>query len=310
MAEPLGGIDRAAPDPPAARDAPSASLDRPRLGIACAVLGMAGMAVMDGLAKYLVERYPVGQVVFSRNLLALLPLCLLLWRKGGIKALKTRRPDLQVLRGLLLFVAAVTFFLGLRFLGLAEATVLAFAAPLFITALSVPLLGERVGVHRWSAVILGFVGVLVVVRPGAEAFSLAAALPLTAALLYGLGMIVTRRLSRDDGIAAIAILGNLTTIVASAGLLAFGWVPPAAGDLWAFAAMGLIGGALTILLIQAYRLAPAAVVAPFDYSALIWAAAIGWLFWREVPGGFVWLGAAIIITSGLYILFRESRRSG
>ena len=159
MVEPLGGIDQApAPDPP------TAPLDRPRLGIACALLGMAGIAVMDGLAKYLVERYPVGQVVFIRNLLALLPLCLLLWREGGLKALKTRQPGLQILRGLLLFGAAVAFFLGLRFLGLAEATVLAFAAPLFITALSVPLLGERGGAHRWSAVILGFLGVLAETR--------------------------------------------------------------------------------------------------------------------------------------------------
>ena len=103
------------------------------------------------------------------------------------------------------------------------------------------------------------------------------------------------------------IFGNLTTIAASSGLLAFGWKTPALGDLWAFVIMGLLGGSITFFLTQAYRLAPAAVVAPFDYTTLVWVAAIGWLVWREVPDSFVWLGAAIIIASGLYILYRETR---
>jgi drug/metabolite transporter (DMT)-like permease len=281
--------------------------DRPPLGIVCAVFGMFAIAVMDGLAKHLVASYPVGQVAFARHLLALLPLTLLIWHEGGFKALRTRHPGLHILRGLLLTGGSVSFFLGLRYLGLAEATVLAFAAPLFITAFSLPLLGEPTGPHRWAAVIIGFLGVLIVVRPGAAAMSPAALLPLFAALCYALGMIATRRLSRSDGVAAIAIFGNLTTIAATSGLLALGWKTPALGDLWAFAIMGLLGGSITFFMTLAYRLAPAAVVAPFDYTALVWAAAIGWLVWREVPDGFVWLGAAVIIASGLYILYRETR---
>ena len=136
---------------------------------------------------------------------------------------------------------------------------------------------------------------------------MAAVLPLFAALCYALGMIATRRLSRTDGLAAIAIFGNLTTIVASSTLLAFGWKTPALADLWAFVVMGLLGGSITFFLTLAYRLAPAALVAPFDYTALVWATIIGWLVWREVPDRFVWLGAAVIIASGLYILYRETR---
>jgi drug/metabolite transporter (DMT)-like permease len=246
-------------------------------------------------------------VTFTRHLLALLPLNLLIWHEGGFKALKTRRPGLHILRGLVLTGGSASFFLGLRYLGLAEATVLAFAAPLFITAFSMPLLGEPTGPHRWAAVVIGFLGVLIVVRPGAGAMTMAAFLPLFAAFCYALGMIATRRLSRTDGIAAIAIFGNLTTIVASSTLLTFGWKTPDLADLWAFVIMGLLGGSITFFMTLAYRLAPAAVVAPFDYTALVWAAAIGWLVWREVPDGFVWLGAAIIIASGLYILHRETR---
>jgi drug/metabolite transporter (DMT)-like permease len=286
-----------------------APADRPPLGIVCAVLGMFSIAVMDGLAKHLVETYPVGQVTFARHLLAFLPLSLLIWHEGGFKALRTRRPGLHILRGLALTGGSVSFFLALRYLGLAEATVLAFAAPLFITAFSLPLLGESTGPHRWSAVVIGFIGVLIVVRPGAGAMTMAAFLPLFAALCYALGMIATRRLSRTDGLAAIAIFGNLTTIVASSALLAFGWKTPALADLWAFAIMGLLGGSITFFLTLAYRLAPAAVVAPFDYTALVWATIIGWLVWREVPDRFVWLGAAVIIASGLYILYRETRGS-
>jgi drug/metabolite transporter (DMT)-like permease len=283
------------------------SADRPPLGIVCAVLAMFSIAVMDGLAKHLVASYPVGQVSFARQLLALLPLSLLIWHEGGLKALRTRHPGLHILRGLLLTGGSVSFFLGLRYLGLAEATVLAFAAPLFITAFALPLLGEPTGLHRWAAVVVGFLGVLIVVRPGAEAMNMAALLPLFAALCYALAMIATRRLSRSDGVAAIAIFGNLTTIAATSGLLVLGWKTPALADLWAFVIMGLLGGSITFFTILAYRLAPAAVVAPFDYTALIWATAIGWLVWREIPDGFVWLGATIIIASGLYILYRETR---
>lgn len=281
--------------------------DRPVRGIVFALLGVSGFALMDAVAKFLGEGYPIGQIVFMRNLFALLPLLFLLWRGGGLPALRSRQPGLQVLRGLAGFGAVMTFFTGLRYLGLAEATAIGFAAPLFITALSVPLLGERVGLHRWSAVLLGFVGVLIMFRPGSGSLQLAALLPLAAAFFYGLAMNVTRRLSRTDTTPAIAIYGNLTGLALSLALLPFGWVTPDGSDISVFAALGLLAGCTTYLLSQAYRFAPSSVIAPFDYIALIWAVALGWLIWDELPDGATWTGVAVVIASGLYILYRETR---
>ncbi len=287
---------------------PRGLADHPLRGIVLALLGVSGFALMDAAAKSLTEGYPIGQIILVRNLFALLPLSLLLFRDGGLPALRTRQPGLQALRGLAIFGALITFFSGLRYLGLAEATAIGFAAPLFITALSVPLLGERVGLHRWSAVLLGFVGVLIMLRPGSESLQPAALLPLAAAFFYGLAMTATRRLGRTDTTPAIAIYGNLIALALSLALLPFGWVTPAGSDLWIFAAMGLVGGCSTYLLTQAYRFATPSVIAPFDYIALIWAVALGWLVWRELPDAATWTGVAVVIASGLYILHRETRR--
>ena len=287
--------------------------DNPLRGIVLALLGVSGFALMDAAAKYLSEGYPIGQVVFVRNAFAILPLLLLLCREDNLQAMRTRRPGLHLLRGLTGFGALLTFFLGLRYLGLAEATAIGFAAPLFITALSVPMLAERVGLHRWSAVLVGFIGVLIMLRPGSGALQAAALLPLAAAFFYGLTMNLTRKLSRTDSTPAIAIYGNLTGLLISLALLPLGWITPTADDLWVFAAMGLIGGCSTYVLTQAYRFATPSVIAPFDYIALIWAVALGWLVWRDLPDLTTWAGVAVVIASGLYILHRETglgRRSG
>jgi len=282
--------------------------DRPLIGIGCALVGISGFAVMDALAKHLGGGYPLGQVVFLRNLFALLPLSLLLWRGGGLASLRTAHPVLQILRGCGTFGAIMCFFGGLQYLGLAEATALAFAAPLFITALSVPLLGEQVGRHRWSAVLVGFVGVLIMIRPGSESLRLAALLPLAAAFFYGLAMNFTRRLSRSDTTPGIAVWGNLTSLFLSSLLLPFAWISPQGYDIWLFVAMGLTGGCSAYVLTLAYRYAAAAVIAPFDYVALIWAVGLGWLVWRELPDAWTWAGVAVLVASGLYILHRETRR--
>ena len=287
--------------------------DNPLRGIVLALLGVSGFALMDAAAKYLSEGYPIGQVVFVRNAFAILPLLLLLCRKENLRSMRTGKPGLHLLRGLTGFGALLTFFLGLRYLGLADATAIGFAAPLFITALSVPMLAERVGLHRWSAVLVGFAGVMIMLRPGSGTLQVAALLPLAAAFFYGVTMNLTRKLSRTDSTPAIAIYGNLVGLLLSLGLLPLGWVTPTGADLWVFAAMGLIGGGSTYLLTQAYRFATPSVIAPFDYIALVWAVALGWLVWHELPSLTTWTGVAVVIASGLYILHRETglgRRPG
>ena len=269
---------------------------------------MAAVSVMDALAKWLGASYPIAELVFFRNLFALPPVFFILWRqRGGFATLKPRWRLGHVIRAVLGLGAIFAFFTGLRYLALAEAISIAFAAPLFVTALSVPILGERVGPRRWAAVVVGFLGVLIMTRPGAEAFRPEALYILAAALCYALAMLVTRRLARTDTTPAIMLSGICISLVVSGLVLPFGWRTPLGVDFWLFVLLGLIGGIGMYFMTQAYRYAPAAVIAPFDYTALIWATLIGWLVWQELPGANVWLGAAVVIASGLYIIHRETR---
>lgn len=286
--------------------AQSAVQDRIGLGIAAMIAGMATMASMDAMAKWLGEGYPIGQVVFFRNAFGILPILVIVWQLGGFAVPSTRRWRLHLLRGLLAITAQLSFFTGLRYLGLAEATAIAFAAPLMVTALSVPLLGEKVGPRRWAAVAVGFAGVLIMVRPGPESFQAAALLILLAAFSYAMIMLTTRMLARSDSNAAILLFGSSTSLALSVLLLPFAWKTPDLADFAVFAALGLTGGTGMFFITQAYRHAPAAVVAPFEYVALVVAAILGFLVWREIPDLYVWLGAAVVIGAGIYIFYRET----
>jgi drug/metabolite transporter (DMT)-like permease len=284
------------------------SQDRIGLGIVAILIGMFAVSIMDALAKWLGEGYPVAELVFFRSLFALLPVFFIHWQQGdSIASLKPRWWFGHFLRAALSLGAIFTFFTGLRYLQLAEALSIVFAAPLFVTALSVPILGERVGPRRWAAVAFGFVGVLVMTRPGAETFRPEALYILAAALCYALSMLVTRRLARSDTTPAIMLSGICVALVVSGLALPFGWRTPVGADLWLFVLLGLVGGTGMYFMTQAYRYAPAAVIAPFDYTALLWGTLFGWLVWQELPGTNVWFGAAIVIASGLYIVHRETR---
>ena len=281
--------------------------DRIGLGIASMMVAVAAMSAMDATAKWLGQGYPIVEIVFFRHFFALVPIFFIVWQGGGRPALGIVWGFGYLLRAAFGLVAIFTFFTGLRYLPLAEAIAIAFVAPLFVTALSVPLLGEHVGARRWGAVIVGLIGALVITRPGAEAFQPAALLILAAALFYALAMLVTRRLARTDATPSILLYTTGLSLVVSAALLPFGWRTPTGDDLKIFVLLGLIAGTGNYFMTQAYRHAPAAVIAPFDYTALIWGTIIGWLIWHELPGPHVWLGVAILAASGLYIIHRETR---
>jgi drug/metabolite transporter (DMT)-like permease len=288
------------------REAGAASPDRIGQGIVYVVAAISALTVMDAAAKWLGTGYSIVEIVFFRNFFATLPIALLVWHGGGLTSLRTRRLPGHAVRAACALGSMFFFFTGLRYLPLAEAISLAFAAPLFVTALSVPILKERVGVRRWAAVIVGFLGVLVIARPGSDVLRVEALLILGAALCYALFLLVTRHMARTETTSALIFYSNTMAVAVASLLLPWGWRTPAGPDLLLFIAMGLIGGCGHYLMVQAYRRAPVAVLAPFVYTSLLLATLLGWLIWRELPDATVWLGAAIIVASGLFIIRREA----
>lgn len=274
-------------------------------GITLMAIGVASLCVSDAVAKTLTQHYAPIQIMFLRNLIALPFAVLIAWRMGGPDALRSRTPMAHLLRGILWIGATVLFFTSIRYLGLAEATALIFVAPLFITAISAMFLKEQVGWRRWSAVLLGFVGVLVIVRPGTAAFEMVMLLPVATALVYALLMLSARFVDSGESVWTLLLYLTGAGAVLSAALLPFFWQTVRPEDLWLFAGIALFGTAGMTLMTQAFRLAPAAVVAPLDYTALIWATALGWLFWNEVPDSVTFAGAGIIILSGIFTILRE-----
>ncbi len=291
----------------------SISSTKPRIArsnggaIATMCIGISCLVINDAIAKWLTAHYAPLQIVFMRNLLALPMIAIIVLSINGRAALQTRHFRTHALRGLFMVAGAYCFFVGLKFLPLAEATSLIFAAPIFITALSVPLLGDKVGWRRWTAVIVGFAGVLIIVRPGAAAFHPASLFVVSAALSYALVMISARWIGQHESAWTMMFYVVLFPMLFSGLVVPFQWETPQASHLPHFAGIALFGTLGMTLISQAFRLAPAAVVAPFDYTALIWASLLGWLIWDDVPGLLVYAGAAVIIASGVYIVLRETR---
>lgn len=262
-------------------------------------------AVMDAMIKWQGATYPVLQIVFFRSafgLLVTLPAVL----RDGRRLLATRHPVLHGLRSALGFLALILFFAAFTMMPFADVYAISFAAPLAITALSVPMLGEQVGWRRWTAVVVGLGGVIVMVRPGTGVFDPAALLALGGTLAYALAMILVRRLSRTDSNVAIVFYFGIFSALLSGLTLPFVWRTPAWHDLPWLILIGIVGGSAQLILTQAYRLAPPSLLTPFEYVAMIWAVLFGWLFWSELPDAVFYAGAALVVGSGLYLLHRET----
>jgi len=281
--------------------------ERLGLGIAAALTCFLCFSIMDALAKWLGVTYAVMQLVFFRSLFGFLPVAVVAWRDGGAGALATRRPWAHALRGAFVLGALSLYFLGLKHLQLAEALAIGFTAPLFMTALAGPVLGEQVGLRRWTAVIVGFAGVLVMVRPDPDKLQVEALYILASALCFACASLMTRLLTRTETSAAIMFYSTLAMFVPAAVSLPFIWIRPDATALALFFVMGILGGLGLLLLTTAYRNAPTSVIAPLEYTALIWAVILGWIGWKQLPEPSVWYGAVIVAAAGLYITHRESR---
>lgn len=264
--------------------------------------------VMDTTAKYLSGTYPVTQIVWARYIFHLLTLPLLIGGGSWLAVLRTARPGLQILRSLFLLGSTFFFFLAVKYIPLATATAIGFVGPLFVTALSMPLLKEKVGLRRWAAVIVGFGAVLVIIRPGAEVVHWAVFLPLLVAACFALYQITTRILSRSDSSLTTLFYSATAGAVAMTVLLPFGtWHWPDAAGWGLMAFLGLIGGLGHYVMIRAFTIAPAASIAPFSYLNLVWATFLGFVVFDDLPDRWTILGAVMLAASGLYVLYRERK---
>ncbi|MGK9164766.1 DMT family transporter [Inquilinus limosus] len=280
----------------------------PAQGIALYAGGVFVLCVMDAMIKWLSADYPIAQIVFFRATIGLIPTLVMLYRPPGLEALRTRRVGAHLLRGLVGLVGTFGFFWAFAVMPLADAYAIGFAAPMFITAMSVPILGERVGLKRWLAVLVGFAGVLIMIRPGGEgAFGGGAAIALVATAAYALSMVLIRLYSRTETNAAMIFYATLVIIVVAGVQMPFVWVTPSWTDAGLLTLLGLLGGIGTIMMAQAYRVATPSIVVPFEYTGMIWGVALGFMIWGDMPDLWIWVGSAIVVASGLYILHRETR---
>ena len=269
------------------------------------LLGVAGGLGLDLCAKALLADYSLQQFVFLRSIFGLLIFTTMMRRYGGVENLKTKKWPWHLLRTLLASGAMFGFFYGLARMPLVNALTLGFTAPLMVTALSVPFLGEHVGWRRWTAVVFGFIGVLIILRPGAGLMTPAALAVIAAAFCYACLAITARKLSTTETSYSLSVYVIAGPLLFSGILLPGNWAAPNAPGWGLFLLAGACSTVAWIGIIGGYRRASPAMLAPFEYTGLIGGAIAGYYIWNEVPDRWVVTGATIIIGSGLFVVYRE-----
>jgi drug/metabolite transporter (DMT)-like permease len=287
-----------------------------RLAISIKLLSVLLFAMMSALVRFVGESVPLGQLVFFRSAFAIVPVvAIYAWRGELAGAVRTGRPLGHVTRGLISVASMYLNFAALARLPLIDATAIGFAAPLITVGLAALVLKERVRFYRWSAVAVGFIGVVVMLWPyvhvgalvsaGSTASTVGAACAVTACFTNAGSVIQTRRLTDSETTSSIVFYFSLICMFAGLASLPFAWRSPNAVELIALISIGVIGGLSHILLTESYRHAPASLVAPFDYVALLWAFLFGYMLFGEIPDFYVYAGAPIVVASGLFVIWRE-----
>ena len=269
--------------------------------------GALALTINDGMAKYLTESYPVGQVMALRGtcILAILTIFLILAKKRF--SLKVYSWPNNFYRAAAMTGSTFCFITGLSYLPIADAIAIAFAAPLLTTLLAIVWIKERVGFHRWIAILFGFLGVVIIVQPTGDAFKIAVLAPLGAAFFGAIRDVITRKITGTE--SSFAILLTSMFLITLTGFLTypFGWSEFQFKHLWLFLCSSILVGLAQYLMIEAFRLGEVGLISPFKYSSLLWAVIIGFIVWGDVPGNLVLAGAAILIVSGIYLLHAEKR---
>jgi drug/metabolite transporter (DMT)-like permease len=292
---------------PPARRAP-ARADRPFRGIALILTSTIFLGCSDVTAKYLSATLPSIEIAWIRFLVFSLIMVPAILPGTRLFALRTERPGLQVMRGIALLSSSLFFISGLRFLPIAEASATGFIAPLFVTALSIAFLGEKVGVRRWLATITGLIGVLIILRPGSSAFHPAAFFPIVSALAWAGTLIMTRTMSGRERAVTTMTWSAITGVCVISALVPLVWVTPSWHDILFGVFIGIASTAGQWIVVLAFRYADASVLAPFSYTQLVWVSVLGFFVFGEIPDLWTIAGAAVIVCSGLYTAHRERVR--
>jgi drug/metabolite transporter (DMT)-like permease len=291
----------------AARPAP-ARADRPFRGIALILASTVFLGASDVTAKYLSATLPSIEIAWIRFLVFALIMSPAMVPGSPLYALHTGRPGLHVMRGVALLGSSLFFISGLRFLPIAEASATGFVSPLFVTALSIVFLGEKVGVRRWLATAVGLVGVLIVLRPGTSAFHPAAFFPLVSALAWAGTLIMTRMMSGSEHAITTMTYSSIAGVCILCALVPLVWVTPGWHDIAFGIFIGMASTAGQWIVVLAFRYADASVLAPFSYTQLLWVSILGFFIFGEIPDVWTVTGAAFIVASGLYTAHRERIR--
>jgi drug/metabolite transporter (DMT)-like permease len=273
-------------------------------------------ALMSALVRSLGETVPLGQQVFFRSTFAIVPVVLIyVWREELSSAIRTSRPFGHVGRGMISVAGMFLNFAALARLPLSDATAISFAAPLITVVFAALFLGEKVRIYRWSAVAVGFIGVMVMLWPyfdishfagaASAAATIGAACAVGSAFTNAGAVVQTRRLTETETTSSIVLYFSLICAVGGLLTLPFGWIAPNGPQLAALVGLGVLGGLAHVLLTESYRHAPASVIAPFDYSSMIWAFILGYAMFGEVPTVYVFVGGAIVAAAGLFVIWRE-----
>lgn len=284
----------------------SGELDRAerQRAIGLMITAFAFFAALDGCAKFLSGSHSIYQIVWARYVGHFVFAILMYVFVGRRQDWKSRRPGIQLIRSALLLTATALNFIALQYLQLAQTSAISFTIPIWVALLSAPLLGERIDRGQWIAILVGFAGVLVIVRPGSGFFHWAILLSLSVAVVVAFYQITTRKLAGVDSSLTTQLYSASVGTVAVLPLAPFHWVSPEGAALWAMLAIGLLGGIGHYLLILAHRWAPAPVLAPFWYTQIVWMVLIGYLVFSDLPDLWTLVGAAIVVASGWYLIRR------
>ena len=277
-----------------------------RIGILFILTTSVMFALLDTGVKYVGQFYPVLQIAWARYLFQMVVVPMVIGGTRPRDILRTKRPGLQVLRSMLMVGATLSFFTAVNYMPVAEASAIGMIAPLMVTALAIPMLGERVGARRWTAVAIGLIGALIIIRPGFGNLSWAAILPVITAICYALYQITTRMLADIDPPITTFFYSGAVGVVVLSLAVPFAWQTPTAGGWAMMIALGLIAGVGHFCVIQALRRAPASLLAPFSFTQLIWMTILGFLVFGDFPDNYTLLGAAIVVGSGGYVFYREN----